>query len=166
MARDRQYKGIATFEELMRKFDLTEQQAKACLFFLGHNKKTRAMREAGYSEATALKGTHAVFGRPNVKAAIRWLQDQQAERAMISADHILGHILEIANEAKETGDHAAALRAYELLGKNLGMWVDKREITHKNPFSNTDDPEELQKNIERMAKIAAPKLKVVEGGKS
>ena len=162
---EKKYKGVPTAEELMKKFNLTHQQAWAALHFVAHGKKMRAMREAGYTEQSAAKSANAVFGRPNVKAAIQWLMDQKVKRSMISADRVLEHIRDIAIEAKDTGDHNSALRALELLGKHLGMSVDKKEITHKNPFAQSEDPEEIKKNIERMAKIAAPKLKVVEGGK-
>ena len=153
-------------QDTARKFDISLQQAQACFAFTRHLKKKQAMLDAGYSAITAAKTTGTFFTQPKIQAAIAWLQERQAKRAMIGSDYVLRGIGDIINEAREGGDHQAALRGLELMGKHLCMWVDKKEVTHKNPFVTSDDPAQREADLARLRRVAAPQLKVVGGNES
>ena len=44
-------------------------------------------------------------------------------------------------------DGATANRALELLGKELGMFIDRKEVRHKNYWDSIDDAEELRARL-------------------
>jgi phage terminase small subunit len=82
-----------------------------------------AARRAGYSPKTAKEMGHENLTKPHVKAAV------EAEIARltvkITPDRVQRRLDEISHEAQQSGQFGPAVRAEELLGKSIGMWIDQ-----------------------------------------
>ena len=70
---------------------------------------------------------------------IEELQDGHAHRNELSADMVIEGLLELAHYADSS---AARVRAWELLGKTLGMFTDRTQIEQVTKFA--DELESLQ----------------------
>ena len=75
--------------------------------------------------------------------------------------------MRIADRTEQEGDFNAAIRSLELLGKHKALWTDKtvNETTIMNAFASGNSDEDIERDIERLTRIATPKLKVVSGDK-
>ena len=124
---------------------------------------TQAAIRAGYSEKTAGSQAHDLLKKPEIQAAVLAAQAEQRKRLAISQDWVLNRFRQISDrciqaepvlaydkasgEWVHTGeykfDSAGANRATELLGKHLGMFVDKVEHTGKLEYEIVL-PEELE----------------------
>ena len=85
---------------------------------------TQAALKAGYGK-----------GKPNVAAVqasenlrkpkVRKHIERIARRWDISAERVLGRLDNLSAKAEEEGNFGAAVKAEELIGKSLGMWVER-----------------------------------------
>ena len=93
------------------------------------------------------------------------LKAEQTKRTKIEADDVLRRLVRIAEKTEQEGDYNAAIRSLELLGKHQAMWTDKNvtEMNVQNAFSTGNSEEDIERDVERLKKIAAPKLKIVGG---
>lgn len=107
---------------------------------------TQAYIRAGYSANGAHKNAAFLMANHDIRAAIAETRDRRSVSTGITTDYILGRLrdnLERSMQAepvldakgKETGEYSyqggVANRAAELLGKHLGMFVDRSEVTTK-----------------------------------
>ena len=110
---------------------------------------TQAAIRAGYKERNARSQACALLTNPNILLRIRELQHEQVERLAVSQDYVVLQLMETyrrclevtpvmkfdpdTGRMEETGkyqfDSRGALRALELLGKHLGMYNDKLQVT-------------------------------------
>lgn len=81
--------------------------------------------------------------KPNVADRIAELQAERQSRTEITADYVISGLVKVAErcmqeEAVTTADgptgeykfeHSGANKAYELLGKHLGLFVERKEIS-------------------------------------
>jgi phage terminase small subunit len=93
---------------------------------------TQAAIRAGYSAATANSIGPKLLVNIGIQAALQSAQALRSERTQITADKVLTDIELIKLDAmrfdgEKMINHAAALKACELQGKNLKMFVDKVE---------------------------------------
>lgn len=108
---------------------------------------TQAAIRAGYSKKTAHVQASELLKNPKVLARIRDLQKEQTERLAITSDWVVQQLVDVVKKSKEpepvmewdydekalvktgeyTFDSKGATKALELLGKHLGMYVDKVE---------------------------------------
>ncbi len=112
----------------------------------------------GYAEKGAYAGASRLKSRPEVRDRIIELQtasiDQAIEKAALSQKYVLDRLMAIVercmqrqeitdSKGKSTGvwrfDAAAATRALELLGKQLGMFKDQRLIGVKRIDDMTEE---------------------------
>ena len=123
----------------------------------------RAAIRAGYGEQHAKKNAWQIVRNPNVSARIAELKAEQTKRTKIEADDILRRLVRIAEKTEQEGDYNAAIRSLELLGKHQAMWTEKNitEMNVQNAFATGNSEEDIQRDVERLKKIAAPKLKLV-----
>ena len=143
---------------------LTAQQEQFCLEFIKDLNAVRAAIRAGYGEQHAKKNAWRIIQNPIVSERISELKADQTKRTKIEADDILRRLVRISEKTEQEGDYNAAIRSLELLGKHQAMWTDKsiNETTVKNAFATGNSEEDMQRDIDRLKKIAAPKLKLVE----
>ncbi len=86
-----------------------------------------AYAKAGYNRSKT--NASSLKNRADVSERIRELQDQMANNLVqeITRDHVLRWLQEDRDQAKRLKQTASAVRAAELLGKELGMFVDKSQ---------------------------------------
>jgi len=142
---------------------LTAQQEQFCLEFIKDLNAVRAAIRAGYGEQHAKKNAWTIIRNPAVAARISELKADQTKRTKIEADDILRRLVRIAEKTEQEGDYQAAIRSLELLGKHQAMWTDKNltEMEVKNAFATGNSEEDIQRDVERLKKIATPHLKLI-----
>ena len=110
---------------------------------------TRAAIRAGYSEKNAATQSGRMLRKAEVLARVRELQGEQVARLSVTQDYVVLQLLDTyakcskpvpvmqydpdAGGMVESGeyqfDSKGALRALELIGKHLGMYNDKLQVT-------------------------------------
>jgi hypothetical protein len=114
----------------------------------------RAYALAGYSEKGARQSAHALLTKPDVSDRVSYLRSKKEEKheaavaaviaeAAVDKAWVLSQLVEnvkmgkaaepvLDNEGAPVGEYkqnlAAANKALELIGKELGMFVDRKEI--------------------------------------
>jgi terminase small subunit-like protein len=82
-----------------------------------------AAREAGYKPAAAKQIAFENLTKPDVKAA---LSQEMARIALeVSPDRVRRRLDEISHAAQDAGQFGPAVRAVELLGRSVGMFIDR-----------------------------------------
>lgn len=74
------------------------------------------------------KMAHELMKHPLVKAEIESRLSDRREKAELTADYVLSKLVKIVEDT-ETGNPQAALRGLELLGRHLGLYKDRQEIS-------------------------------------
>lgn len=107
---------------------------------------TQAAIRAGYSVSRASEIGYQLLQKTTVKEAIQSAMAKREKRTEITQDYVLNTIAETIekckqaepvrdHEGKETGEYkfdaANVLRGCDLLGKHLGMFKSKIELTGK-----------------------------------
>lgn len=120
---------------------------------------TQAAIRAGYKEKSARSQASELLTNPNILSRVRELQHEQVERLAVTQDYVVLQLVETyqkcleatpvlkfdpdIGEMVETGkyqfDSRGALRALELLGKHLGMYNDKLQVTGKVDTGQLDN---------------------------
>ena len=110
---------------------------------------TQAAIRAGYSANSTRQHSVKLLSNASILARVRELQSEQVERLAVSQDYVVMQLIDTYNccrepspvreydaassEWVETGmyqfDSKGALRALELLGKHLGMYNDKLQVS-------------------------------------
>jgi phage terminase small subunit len=112
---------------------LTPKQARFIEEYLVDLNATQAAIRAGYSARTANRIGPENLSKPVIAEAIQIAQLARSERTQITVDKVLEDIELIKLNAMQQEDdgkminHAGALKACELQGKHLKMFVDKVE---------------------------------------
>jgi phage terminase small subunit len=114
--------------------NLTPKQAAFCREYLVDLNGTQAAIRAGYSPKTANEQAAQLLAKLSISSVIQKAMDERAKRVEISADDVLGDILETRKAAAAEGKHSDRLRANELLGKHLKLFTDK--VDHQNLDKN------------------------------
>lgn len=108
---------------------LTPKQKRFVAEYLIDLNATQAAIRAGYSAATAEQGGAQLLRNIKVSAAVEEGIAKRADKLGLTAEKVLQDIEETRQAARKDGQYASALRASELQGKHLGMFVDRRETT-------------------------------------
>lgn len=124
--------------------DLRAKQERFCQEYVVDYNGTQAAIRAGYTEKTAYSQANRLLKNAEILARVRELQHEQAERLAVSQDFVIISLMDtyrrcmqaqavLDADGGETGvyqfDSRGALRALELLGKHLGMYNDKLQIS-------------------------------------
>lgn len=97
---------------------------------------SKAYAEAGYSNSgqSANKNAPRLMANEGIKARIDELSAkvESAVIQLIAVDKqwVMDRLIENANAAMEKGQRAVANRSLELIGKEFGMFIDRKELTH------------------------------------
>jgi putative terminase small subunit terS len=133
---------------------LRERQKRFVEEYLVDLNATQAAIRAGYSEKTAMEQGYQLLQKTSVQKAIEEAQNKRLERIQISQDEVIRRLLENADIASGkkaivltqirksengeiVGDDVAQFvyepssvnKALELLGKHLGMFANKVDVT-------------------------------------
>ncbi len=111
---------------------LTDRQAQFCREYLIDLSATHAAVRAGYSKKTANRIGPKLLNKPAVAAEVERLKAAREERTDLSADWVIRRLQQEAQGLGRTSSHSARVRALELLGKHLGLFKDKLEVTGKD----------------------------------
>jgi phage terminase small subunit len=138
---------------------LNRRQALFVAEYLKDLNASAAARRAGYSEKTAFRSGIENMQKPAITEAIAAAMKERGDRVQITADKVLTDIELIKADAmREAADkegkramvnHAAALKACELQGRHLQMFVDRVAMT----IEQVPD-EELDGRIAELARKA------------
>ena len=103
---------------------LTLKQRKFAAEYVKTGNGTKAALAAGYGNGNP--GAAAARASENVrKRKVRQHIERIARRWDISAERVLGRLDNLSAKAEEEGNFGAAVKAEELIGKSLGMWVER-----------------------------------------
>ena len=127
---------------------LTPKQQRFVEEYLVDLNATRAAVRAGYKEKNAEQIAYQLLQKTSVSTAIQEAQQKRSERVQITQDYVLEGLKEITERCMQRApvcnmkgeqvvdeegnavwafDGKTACRAFELLGKHLGMFTDKVE---------------------------------------
>lgn len=121
---------------------LYPKQAVFCREYLIDFNASAAARRAGYSERTANEQGSRLLTKASVQMEIRRLIDERTRRVEIDADWVVKNLVENVQRSMQAVavrdsegnpieyryNGAVANKALELLGKHLGMFLDKHRI--------------------------------------
>ncbi len=88
---------------------------------------TQAYMRAGYSPGGAAQAAEKLLRNAEVKAAIATLQAKIGARLEITAAKVLQDLEDARRNAMATMEWGPAIRAAELLGKHIGMFVERSQ---------------------------------------
>lgn len=91
---------------------------------------TQAAIRAGYSAKTAIVIANQLMAVPEIKAAIAARQQARVERTEITQDYVLQRLKAEAEYCGEGASHGARVSALNLLGKHVGMFVERLDVKH------------------------------------
>jgi hypothetical protein len=126
----------------------------------GRTNKCGAARLAGYDSGNyniLLRMANKNLAIPHFHDLVTAFEIEEKARMKINIEDVVKWFNDIATAAMQTGDFTNANRAMENLAKYLGMFVDKKEITHRTVHSK----EELDTRIGELTAIlreAEPEL--------
>ena len=142
--------------------ELTERQEVFCNEFIKDLNAVQAAIRAGYSTQHAKKNAYTLLRQARISERIAELKGESIKRTKIEADDILRRLVRIAERTEQEGDYNAAIRSLELLGKHQALWTYRNITEIQNAFATGNSDEDIARDIERLQKIAAPKLKIVK----
>lgn len=141
----------------MTKKTIAPRQELFCREYLVDLNAKQAAIRAGYSVKTAEVQGYQLLQKPLVRSAIAELQEKRAKKIDVTSEYVLRTIVETIERCKqaepvvdkngvhvfdvlESGelrpvykfDARAVLKGAELLGKHLGLFVERREVTGKD----------------------------------
>lgn len=133
---------------------LTAKQRKFVEEYLVDLNATQAAIRAGYSQKTAKSIGQENLTKPDIQAEVQKAMQKASERTEITQDYILTGLKGVAERCLQeikpllnmrgqqvkddegnllfVFNASGANRAFELLGKHLGMFTDKTELTGPN----------------------------------
>lgn len=91
----------------------------------------QAAIRAGYSESSAKEIAAENLTKPNIKSEIDRLTAQMTEKAIVTKEMVLQGLLDEARLYDDGASHSARVSAWAHLGKHLGIFMDKVELSGK-----------------------------------
>ncbi len=118
----------------------------------GRRNKTEAARLAGYAPGNPDKQHESAqrnLRRPFMEDLISLYELEEKAKMRINVEDVVKWFNDIATKAMQSEDFTNANRAMENLAKYLGMFVERKEITHKTIHSR----EELDARIAELTAV-------------
>lgn len=107
---------------------LTVKQEAFCLEYMVDGIVKRAAERAGYSKGCVNDAHKFLMNHPGIIKRLDELRAERRERLTVEADYVIDKLVKIVEDT-ETDNPQAALRGLELLGKHLGLYKEKQEIS-------------------------------------
>jgi hypothetical protein len=117
---------------MSKALDPREETFCSCYVAIGEptfSHKKASAEAAGFAEPSAANQATKLLRRLDIQERIRELHAANMQRNMITVDKVLADLEHDKLMAREKGDIASAIRADELQGKYLALFVDRQEIT-------------------------------------
>ena len=108
--------------------ELTDRQARFCEEYLIDLNATQAAIRAGYSEKTAREQAAQNLSKLNIQEKIAELKAERSKRTEITQDSVIQELAAVARAEVKGVRVVDKLKALELLGKHLGMFVERYEV--------------------------------------
>lgn len=108
--------------------ELTDRQARFCEEYLIDLNATQAAIRAGYSEKTANEQGARLLANVSVQEKIAELKAERAKRTEMTQDSVIQELAAVAHAEVKGVRAVDKLKALELLGKHLGMFVERYEV--------------------------------------
>lgn len=120
---------------------LTNKQQRFVEEYSVDSNATQAAIRAGYSERTAEVQGHQLLNKTLVFAAIQEQRRIVSEAVNITAEDVLKIFAREADAGDKSEPNSARVRAAELLGKSLGMFVERQEHGRPGDFAGLSEAE-------------------------
>ena len=115
---------------------LTPKQQRFVDEYIVDLNATQAYLRAGYkvSETVASVNASRLLANARVQAAIESRKQERARRTEVTQDYVIQIIKATIERCSGEGEYdpKSILRGAELLGKHLGIFVERREVTGKD----------------------------------
>jgi hypothetical protein len=106
---------------------------------------TEAYVSAGYSDKGAHASASRLLGVATVRARVEELRgainNASLEKAILDRAWVIEGLKRIAHKAENEKDFVPAIKAHEMLGKELGMFVDRKDIRISKPIEEMTEDE-------------------------
>lgn len=94
-------------------------------------KRKEAYISAGYAKAGAASAAAALFKSPSVSSRLKEISSKLEEMTFrpvtINRERVISRLDELSRASQAEGNYSAAIRAEELLGRHLGLFLDRTE---------------------------------------
>lgn len=126
--------------------NLTPKQQRFVEEYLIDLNATQAAIRAGYSEKTAYSVGHENLKKPEIQKAIQEAQEILSNKTQLTVDMVVNGLLKEAQDYAEGSTQSARVSAWAHLGKHLGMFKDKVEMTGANggPIKTDNEHKPIQ----------------------
>jgi len=144
----------------MHRDTLTPKQQRFVVEYLAMPMQDRTGKEAairaGFSPRCAAQQAYELMKMPKIREAIEAEQRDSLDRVRVTADEIVEGLKKEATDSDNSGGER--IRAWELLGKMEGMFVERKQVTHEhhNFFANVDLSEPLPVDGGDLTALPAP----------
>lgn len=128
---------------------MTPHQIRFCHHYVRTSSAAQAAREAGYSPKFAHVSGPNLLKNKKCAKLIDDLQASAVARTAISTDYVIARLMDEASGTGPDTTSSARIRAAELLGKYLGMFVERHEHGRPGDFEALDAVE-LDDRIARL----------------
>ena len=119
--------------------DLTLKQRAFALEYMKDFNATQAAIRAGYSKKTARSIAAENLTKPNIQFFLTEQKQKAVEKAEISIEWVIKELKEIYRRCTEGRlEGKTAVRSLELMGKYLGMWIEKHQIINDDLHITVD----------------------------
>ena len=109
--------------------ELNKRELVFCKYIdKGYNNQESAI-EAGYSNKGASVTANRLLKRDRIRNYLNYLSNKALITSDYSREDITSELLDIRGLAKDDKEYHAAIRANELLGKNIGMFKDSVQVS-------------------------------------
>lgn len=123
---------------------LEPRQRRFVAEYLKDLNATQAAIRAGYSKRTAKQQGQRLLTKADVRAAVEAGKAKRAAKTGVTVEYVVTKLQKIVEDAMADNDRANANRSLELLGKHVGAFVDRLDISGN--LSSLSD-EEIDKRI-------------------
>ena len=108
---------------------MTAKQQAFVLEYLVDLNGTQAAIRAGYSAKSAYSIAEELLRKPEIAAATAEAKAERAAHVGVTAEDVITGLMKEAAFYGDGSSHSARVSAWGLLGKHLGMMVDRTEVT-------------------------------------